>query len=62
MDKELLEILACPKCDVRPPLEERGGRLVCTVCGWWYPVVDGIPHLLVEEAKPPEGNDERPTD
>lgn len=62
MDDRLLELLACPKCDSRPPLERHGERLVCTVCKWWYPIVDGIPHLLVEEAKPPEGNDERTTD
>lgn len=59
MDRDLLEILACPRCEVRPPLREEGSRLVCTVCGWSYPVVDGIPHLLVEEAQPPEANDER---
>jgi uncharacterized protein YbaR (Trm112 family) len=60
MDKRLLEILACPRCDSRPPLVEKGERLVCTQCGWSYPVVEGIPHLLVEEATPPEGSDERP--
>ncbi len=59
MDKGLLELLACPRCESRPPLEEVGDRLVCTVCRWSYPIVDGIPHLLVEEATPPEGNDER---
>ena len=62
MDKKLLEILACPRCDERPPLLERGDWLVCSVCGWAYPVIDGIPHLLVEEARPPEANHERPTD
>ena len=61
MDKELLKRLACPMCDSRPPLEEREGRLVCTECGHSYPIVDGVPHLLVEEAKAPESDDERPT-
>ncbi|MCH8977912.1 MAG: Trm112 family protein [Armatimonadetes bacterium] len=58
MDKELLEILACPRCDSRPRLEDRGGRLVCTECGWSYRVEDGVPHLLAEEARPPEEHDE----
>ncbi|MCH7946023.1 MAG: Trm112 family protein [Armatimonadetes bacterium] len=58
MDKELLEILACPRCDSRPPLEDRGERLVCTECGWSYAVIDGVPHLLAEEARPPEKHDE----
>ena len=58
MDERLLEILACPKCDSRPPLLEKGDRLVCTECGCSYPVVDGIPHLLVEEATEPEEHNE----
>lgn len=51
VDKELLEILACP-VDKRP-LREETDRLVCTACGRRYPVRDGIPVMLVEEAEPP---------
>ena len=51
IDKELLEILACP-VDKRPVREE-GDHLVCTECGRRYPVRDGIPVMLVEEAEPP---------
>lgn len=54
IDPELLAILACPVCEERPPLREEGDFLVCTVCGRKYPVVDGIPHLLPEEAMKPE--------
>jgi len=40
--------LACPAClDALRPEE---GRLVCTGCGRAYPVVDGIPVLIVERA------------
>lgn len=46
--KELLDILACPKC--KGPLEASGDNLVCPACGLKYPVRDGIPVLLVEEA------------
>jgi uncharacterized protein YbaR (Trm112 family) len=53
ISKELLEILACPACDERPPLREEDGFLVCTKCGRKYPIVDDIPHLLVEEAIEP---------
>jgi len=53
IDPKLLELLACPRCTERPPLEVSEGELVCTVCRWRYPIVDGIPHLLVDEAKPP---------
>lgn len=53
LDPSLLEILACPQC--RSPLraEETAAELVCTnpECGLAYPVRDGIPVLLVEEAR-----------
>ncbi len=53
IDADLLAILACPACDNRPPLSESGDWLVCEQCGRRYPVVNGIPHLLVEEAVGP---------
>jgi uncharacterized protein YbaR (Trm112 family) len=55
IDKDLLEILACPKC--KQPVEERtkDGQeyLVCTAadCGLAYPVRDGIPVMLIDEAE-----------
>ena len=54
IDPGLLEILACPLCEDRPPLREEGDFLVCTVCGSRFPVVDGVPHLLPESAVKPE--------
>jgi hypothetical protein len=51
MDKELLEILACP--EDKAPVELEQERLVCTACGRRYPIRDGIPIMLVEEAEPP---------
>lgn len=52
LDKELLEILACPQCHepVEPTPDE--AWLVCRTCGLKYEVADGIPVMLVEEAKP----------
>ena len=50
IDTEFLSWLACPRCDSRPPLEQRGAFLYCGVCEMSYPVIDGIPHLLPEEA------------
>jgi uncharacterized protein YbaR (Trm112 family) len=49
--EELLEILVCPVC--RGAVEERGDALACTVCGLHYPVRDGIPYMLEEEAYHP---------
>jgi len=52
LSAELLEILVCPKC--RGPLEnkEREGALVCDACRLRYPVRDGIPIMLIDEATP----------
>ena len=47
---ELLEILACPKC--KAPVAEVNGNMVCSgpECGLRFPVRDGIPIMLIEEA------------
>ena len=55
LDPELLKILACPACDSRPPvtLDEKKSQLVCQACGRRYPIREGIPVMLVEEAEAP---------
>lgn len=52
IDPSLLEILVCPAChgEIRP-VEESG--LECRSCGRIYPIRDGIPVMLVDEASPP---------
>lgn len=49
---ELLEILVCPKC--KGDLEYRRDPevLVCHACRLVYAVEDGIPIMLIDEAKP----------
>ena len=51
IDKDLLDILACPACRAEVRLE--GDRIVCSSCGKRYPVRDGIPIMLIEEAESP---------
>ena len=53
IDKELLEILACPKCKAEVKLE--GEKIICTnpQCGLRYPIRDGIPVMLIDEAEKP---------
>ena len=51
IDEELLRILACPVD--KSPVNLHGDRLVCTRCGRRYPIRDGIPIMLVEEAEGP---------
>ncbi len=51
----LLEIMCCPVPDCRGDLELRADimRLVCKKCGRRYPIRDGIPVMLIEEAELP---------
>ena len=55
VDKELLEILACPKCKQPVELKTQGGAefLVCTAadCKLAYPIRDDIPVMLIDEAE-----------
>jgi uncharacterized protein len=53
LPKELLEILVCPKC--KGVLEYRTApaeELVCKACRLRFAVDDGIPIMLIDEAKP----------
>lgn len=51
IDPQLAAILVCPvdKSDLAE--DEATSDLVCTECGRRYPVRDGIPVMLVEEAE-----------
>ena len=49
IDETLLEILACPKC--KGDLEYIDDRLLCHSCHLGYPVRDGIPIMLIDEAE-----------
>jgi len=48
---ELLEILVCPKCRGELEHREREGELVCRTCRLRYAIRDGIPIMLIDEAK-----------
>lgn len=52
IDKQLLEILACPFCKGDVSLEKE--KIVCAACGRRYPIIEGIPVMLIEEAEIPE--------
>ena len=55
IDEWLLDILACPKCHAPLRADADAEELVCTGadCGLAYPVRDGIPVLLIDEARDP---------
>ncbi len=61
IDRQLLEILACPACKTGVDLTPDGQGLRCGACRRRYEIVDDIPIMLVEEATiEPEGRPEHP--
>ena len=54
ISKELLDILACPKCKGEIYLNENQDGLICDQCKLIYEIKDGIPIMLIDEAKPLE--------
>ncbi|MFQ5456046.1 MAG: Trm112 family protein [Nitrospirota bacterium] len=50
IDKELLDILACPKCKGDIYLNEKKDGLICNGCKLIYPIKDEIPVMLIDEA------------
>lgn len=53
LDRDLLDVLICPDCHGDVEYKERRQLIICTACGLQYPVRDGIPVMLVEEATRP---------
>ncbi len=54
LSQTLLEILACPACKGKIVHDEAGEKLVCQgECQRRYPIRDGIPVMLIDEAELP---------
>jgi len=51
ISKELLDILACPKCKGPVELTEKADGLVCKTCRLLYEIRDEIPIMLIDEAR-----------
>lgn len=51
MDKKLLEILACPICKGKLEYDQSNNQLICKADKLAYPIKDGIPAMLEDEAK-----------
>ncbi len=51
MDAKLLDILVCPLCKGPLLYKKAQGELVCKPCRLAYPVRDGIPVMLEEDAR-----------
>ena len=51
ISKELLDILACPKCKGDIYLNETESGLICDRCKLLYEIKDDIPIMLIDEAQ-----------
>jgi uncharacterized protein YbaR (Trm112 family) len=49
IDVDLLDILVCPVC--KGDVKETNSEIVCTNCGRRYPIKNGIPVMIAEEAR-----------
>ncbi len=52
IDKELLDILACPKCKGELLYNENKNILICPECKLVYVIEDDIPIMLIDQARP----------
>ncbi len=50
ISKELLDILACPKCKGDIYLNKKGDGLICGACKLMYEIKDDIPIMLIDQA------------
>ncbi len=51
LDPVLWDVLACPADHGAVRADEATGEIVCETCGLRYPVRDGIPVMLIDEAR-----------
>lgn len=52
--EELLKVLVCPADHGELTVEADGAKLRCRTCGRAYPVREGIPAMLLDEAEMPD--------
>jgi uncharacterized protein YbaR (Trm112 family) len=52
LPKDLIELVACPKCKGKITLKDDESAFVCAACRLVYAVNDGLPNFIIEEAQP----------
>jgi len=55
-NKEFLDLLACPKCHSELRVVQQPEGFVCDACELLYPLEDGLPNMLISEARPWPGS------
>ncbi|MBL4797762.1 MAG: Trm112 family protein [Oleispira sp.] len=51
MDKQLTAMLVCPSCKGQLKFDKEAQELLCTFDGFAFPVRDGVPVMLEQEAR-----------
>ena len=62
MDKKLLDILVCPRCKGKLVYLKKVDELICRADRLAYPIRDGIPVMLDDEARELAADEEIPKD
>lgn len=60
MDKKLLDILVCPRCKGKLVYLKKEAELICRADRLAYPIRDGIPVMLEDEARELAADEEIP--
>lgn len=60
MDKKLLEILVCPLCKGKLVHDKQASELICPVDRLAFPISDGIPMMLTDDARRLPADEEIP--
>ena len=50
-DKDLLKIIVCPKTHTKLVLDEDKNELISNAAGLAFPIKNGIPILLIDQAR-----------
>jgi uncharacterized protein YbaR (Trm112 family) len=58
MDKKLLDILVCPLCKGKLVYKKEQKELICKADRLAFPIEDGIPVMLEDEARKLEADEE----
>lgn len=61
MDKELLAMLVCPLCNGKLKYDRESQELRCYYDGLAYPIQEGIPVMLPEQARVMDADEKLPT-
>ena len=51
MDNKQIQMMVCPECKSKLEHDKKTNELICNSCQLAFPVKDGIPVMLIEEAR-----------